>query len=309
MPYIDILLFTFGFGIIATSSHLLVSLLEDLTSRLKVSRFKFSMILLGLLTSVPELSIGINAAIENRPEIYIGNLLGGTVILFLWIIPFLAIFGKGIKIEHGLSMAELLWAVLVILLPVILILDHNLSLADSIILILAYVLKILISKNQSTLTIASHKDNKLLVYGVFISVVFISSIFLSSHIVVERAISIATELNVPSYYIGLFILTLGTNLPEFTIAVNAIRSGRKELAFGDYIGSALANVLIFGICGLISVNTYVDFGNYRLTSYFLLVSLALFYLFIKSKRELNQKEGFVLISLFLAFAIVQVLVN
>lgn len=309
MLLIDIILFTFGLILLAASSHVLIDTLEVVTNRLKISQFKFSMILLGILTSLPELSIGMNAALEGNPEIYIGNLLGGIVVLFLWIIPFLAVFGKGIKIEKEMGRSELLWSMIIILLPLIMIIDHTYSLYEALILVFAYLIKILLTKTRKSVNVKTPVNVKLMASGVLISVILIGTIFMASGVIVDRSISIAGHLNIPTFLIGVFILTIGTNLPEFTIAVNAVKSGRKEIAFGDHIGSALSNVLIFGLCGLISGGAIINFDAYRLTSFFMFVAIAIFYLFIRSRNELNQREGFLLISLFLVFAIVQILIK
>lgn len=309
MLLIDIILFVFGLLLLAASSHVLVDTLEVVTTKLRISQFKFSMILLGILTSLPELSIGMNAALEGKPDIYIGNLLGGIVVMFLWIIPFLAIFGKGIKIDKGIKGNDLMWSMLIILLPVIMIIDHHYSLYEALILVFAYLIKILLTKTRRSVNVKTPTNYKFMASGVIISILLIATLFMASRVIVDRSISIADQLNIPTFIIGLFILTIGTNLPEFTIAVNAVKSGRKEIAFGDHIGSALSNVFIFGLCGLISGGAVINFDTYRLTSFFLLMAVALFYLFIRSRNEITQKEGFVLISFFLVFAIVQILIK
>jgi cation:H+ antiporter len=71
---------------------------ERLAKSLKTSSFILSFIVLGIFTSISELSVGISAVVENDPEFFVGNLLGATIVLFLLIIPLLAIIGKSIRI-------------------------------------------------------------------------------------------------------------------------------------------------------------------------------------------------------------------
>src|SRR3546814_16263914 len=64
--------------------------------------FTMSFFLLGLLTSLPELVIGLTSIVDGQPEIFVGNLIGGTIILFLLVIPLLALTSQGIKATRPL---------------------------------------------------------------------------------------------------------------------------------------------------------------------------------------------------------------
>ena len=69
---------------------------------------------------------------------------------------------------------------------------------------------------------------------------------------VEGASSLAKKLGVPSLIIGLTIVAFGTSMPELVVNVIAALNGTADIAFGNIIGSNLANILlILGICALI----------------------------------------------------------
>ncbi len=77
----------FGAGLIVTAA-------SKFSQKLKLSPFAFSFVFLGILTSTPEFSVGLQAIADHDAEIFVGNLLGGIVVLFLVVIPMLAVFGK-----------------------------------------------------------------------------------------------------------------------------------------------------------------------------------------------------------------------
>src|SRR3989344_1820060 len=79
-------------------SGLAISSVERLSKILRVSSFAVSFIVLGFFTSVSELSVGVNSILENDPEIYVGNLIGASIVIFILIIPLLAIAGHNINI-------------------------------------------------------------------------------------------------------------------------------------------------------------------------------------------------------------------
>lgn len=72
-------------------SGLAIRSVERLSRSLKISSFLVSFIVLGLCTSISELSVGINSVIAKDPEIYVGNLVGATIVIFMLIIPLLTI--------------------------------------------------------------------------------------------------------------------------------------------------------------------------------------------------------------------------
>ncbi len=69
---------------------------------------------------------------------------------------------------------------------------------------------------------------------------------------VDGASEIASSLGVPAIVIGLTIVAFGTSLPELLVSVLSAIRGNSDIAFGNVIGSNIANVLlIFGISALI----------------------------------------------------------
>ncbi len=101
------------------------------------------------------------------------------------------------------------------------------------------------------------------------------------------------------------ILSLGTNLPELSLAVRSVLSGKKDIAFGDYIGSAAANTLLFGIFTILNDGEVLTADNFLITFLFILFAVVSFYFFSRSKNEISIKEGFILISVYLLFIIVE----
>jgi Ca2+/Na+ antiporter len=98
-----LVLFFLGFLLLWQGAGLILSYTSNILKKLKVSPFVFSFVFLGILTSVPEFSIGIQAILENKPSVFVGNLLGGIVVLFLLVIPLLAVFGKEITIKNEIK--------------------------------------------------------------------------------------------------------------------------------------------------------------------------------------------------------------
>ena len=119
-------------------SGLAITSVESVSKALRLSSFAVSFLLLGFFTSVSELSVGINAVLEKDPEIYVGNLIGASLVIFMLIIPLLAITSNGLNINKEFQRFNLLISMIVIAAPVILSVDGNVDRTDSIIAIILY---------------------------------------------------------------------------------------------------------------------------------------------------------------------------
>ena len=90
---------------------------------------------------------------------------------------------------------------------------------------------------------------------------FVVGIFLlvkSANWIVDSSSSIAERLGVSSLIIGLTIVAFGTSLPELVVNLFAAGAGNGDIAFGNVIGSNIANVLL--VLGLVAIFGKIQLG-------------------------------------------------
>jgi cation:H+ antiporter len=310
MLIINLLLYIISFTAIWFGAGIIIKSVSRIARRLKLSSFAFSFFLLGLLTSLPETAIGTTAVLKNTPEIFIGTLLGGTIVIFLFIIPFLAILGNGIRINHELDHKIIIYAMAVMALPGLLIIDRKLTNFEGLLMISLYaILFYFIEKRHGILDRSSTEVLEIKAYS-FIDLLKVAAgillVILSSQYIVHQTILFSRILNISTLYISLIVLSIGTNLPELSLAVRAILSGKKDIAFGDYLGSAAANTLIFGIFTIISHGDVFTSDSFLMTFIFTIIGLGLFYYFSKSRKDISRKEALILFGIYLLFIIYEV---
>ncbi len=302
-------LYLVAFFVIWLGSGLIIHSIDKIARQLKLSSFAISFFILGILTSIPETALGFSAIADGQPEIFVGTLLGGVVVIYLLVIPILAILGKGISINHGLSKRNLILTLAVTLAPSVLVLDKKVTNAEGLILILLYILLFYIIQQKKGLLDKDRTDIfKLKAYSLLDLakvVLGIGLVFVSSQFIVNQTIVFSQIFSIPTFYIGLVILSFGTNLPELSLAVRSILSGKKDIAFGDYLGSAAANTLLFGFFTLLNVGEVITVNNFFVTFIFIATGLTLFYFLSNSKNEISVKEGFYLLVLYLLFVIIE----
>ena len=101
---------------------------------------------------------------------------------------------------------------------------------------------------------------------------------------------------------GLVMVSLGTTLPELTLAVGAAAKKEVALIMGNLFGSIVANAtLIVGLLALISPFETDNMANYSLVNMAFVVVFGLFWLFTSTKRRLDRFEGLILVGVFFVF--------
>jgi MscS family membrane protein len=69
---------------------------------------------------------------------------------------------------------------------------------------------------------------------------------------VRGAGALARQLGVPQLVVGLTVVAFGTSAPELAVNVTAAWRGSTDVAFGNVVGSNLANIgLVLAVCGLL----------------------------------------------------------
>ena len=81
----------------------------------------------------------------------------------------------------------------------------------------------------------------------------VTLLLIGGTLLVRGASGIAAHFNVPSMIIGLSVVAFGTSSPELIINITGAMSGETDLAFGNAVGSNLANFgLVLGAAAVLS---------------------------------------------------------
>ena len=137
-----------------------------------------------------------------------------------------------------------------------------------------------------------------------VSIVLISAL---SWILVESGIAFATALGVPPVIVALTILAGGTSVPDMISSIVVARQGRGEMAVANAVGSNVFDILVgLGLPWTIMIlagRGTIGVGTEGLLSstYLLLGSVMVLYVFMLTKRNLSRIEGLLLIGGYIAF--------
>jgi cation:H+ antiporter len=138
-------------------------------------------------------------------------------------------------------------------------------------------------------------------WSILIFVCGLAVLYVGAEATLHGAVGVARRIGVSSLLIGLTLIAYGTSAPELAIDLTAAMRGKTDLAFGDLIGSNIANLgLIFGVAIIIRpIHLNAAIVRFEIP---LLVLQAILVLLLSVDGNLSRTDGMVLLVLFGAVA-------
>jgi cation:H+ antiporter len=311
MIIINFLFFALFCIVLFASGVVLVESLSKIARFLRITEFTAAFIIMAIATSLPELFVGISSALEKSPLLSLGNIIGANILNLTLVTGLIILASRGLKIKSKETKKDaLLMLIPVAALIILSFIGNSLSRIDGAILVCMFFIYSyrLIKKRKQEFK--EKLENEIKRYEIVInSMLFVVSLllmFYSSKLVVHYAILLSQALKVPTIVIGLFLISIGTVLPELTFGISAALKNKGEMALGDQIGTIVVNsTFIIGIVAIIQPIT-TSMIIFMISAAFLLFSAFIFATFFQVSRKLYVIEAIALIFLYLLFVFVEV---
>lgn len=293
----DMLLFSIalvaGLILLVLSSDKFIEHSALVAKKLNVNPMVIGITLVAFGTSAPEMVVSAIAALDNAPEIAIGNVLGSNIANIALVLGITLLF-SAIPIAQGLSTKEVPLVLAITLLTGFLLFDQTLEAWDGIILIAAFlIVLILLLRGSKDLEdeldeLSEHEDTSI-GKSLIIALIGLAVLIGSSKLLVWGAIGIATALGVSELVIGLTIVAIGTSLPELAASVSSVRKGHHDIAIGNVLGSNIFNLAtVLPLPALLAPGVIDSSVTHRDFPWVLGLTLALalaIYIFKKTKKN------------------------
>ena len=307
MLIMNVVLFALSCGVLVKSSGLLVKSISKIAHHIGVNEFAIGFIVMALSTSLPELFVGITSAIAGRPELALGTIIGSNILDLTIVIGVVTLLARGVKIKSKIIKKDIVYMLGIVILPLLLAIDKKITRIDGAVLIAVFLLYMWQLTRQER-RFKKKIDNVSKKESAFYSLLTIAGIFIlliSSNYVVRFATILSLDLMFPPIFIGLFIVSLGTSLPELLFETKAVIAKHEDLAVGDLLGSVITNsTLVLGIIALI-MPISVDLFLFFTSAIFLVLIAFIFMTFAESDKGITWKEGMALILLYVFFVVIE----
>ncbi|MFC1625749.1 sodium:calcium antiporter [Patescibacteria group bacterium] len=320
IPGLTLLLFFFSFVLIK-SADLIVVALRRLSRKSSSTAFVLSALILALATSFPELSVAITSSLDKTPALSLGNIMGANIANISLVAGLAALAVGKVRVHGQFLKRDVLIALVAGIMPIILVVDGELSRVDGLLLLVAYGAYASSFFKRRFIEIAQEHKKESFIHRflrqfnhidgnkskeagrLFIGVALLLA---SANLLVMIARQLAIVANIPIFLVGLIIISIGTTLPELAFSFRSLEDGEPTMFFGNILGSIIANsTLVVGVAGLIYPVKIVAINEYFVAAGAFVVIFLTFWLFIKSKLRLDRWEAGVLFALYFAFVLVE----
>lgn len=340
---LNIVFLLFLFWVLAVVCDIVfVPALENIAKKLNMSAEFAGATLMAVGSSAPELFTSIFALLKwwDTISMWAWTIVGSALFNILVIIGATAMISK-VKLSWKPVIRDLWMYIVAIVLLLLTFMDWKIVLWEVVLYVSFYVVYVFIAKNWSKRLkykddfAEEEADEKLSGIEFYIDKIFtsripkwkakpyiiflisITIIWIATHFMVDSAVFVASYFGMSSALIWLTVLAIWTSVPDLISSIVVAKKWSGNMAVANGIGSNIFDIL-FGLWFpyLLYLFIYnqdsIQVSNENLVwSIVLLFATVIVILFvlIAKKRNLTRLSGFILIALYIAYLVWQVVVS
>ncbi len=302
----DYIVFLVAMAALIYGADFIIKESERIALHFNISHFVIGATLIAFGTSLPEMAASMVASYHGKSDMAIANVVGSVVFNITLVLGIVFMIAKSMNPERDLFFKDSAWVIVPVVIFYIMIQDGEISRFDGILFLLMMVSYLMFLFSSSKDDLEGEIDEELqkekFLWGrtiLFLSIGFLLTIG-GANFVVESGTSIARSLHVSEWIIGLFLISLGTSLPELVVSLVAVKKGNAEMSIGNIIGSNVANFsMVLGGASLINpLSINLDATNYDIL---IMASASLALLFILANKIYNKAGGIFLLTILALF--------
>lgn len=317
---ITALLLVLGLGFLLCGGAALVKGASGIAAQFGVSPMIVGLTIVSFGTSSPELVVNVIGALNEQTELAFGNVVGSNL-ANLGLVLGIAAIVRPMSIDSKLVLREIPLLLLVTAMIVVMAVDPllkgmapALDRSDAVVLLLVFCMFLYIAiidvlRRKAVDPLITHAGGMPLAVGgsarfmnwMYLSIGIIG-LFLGGHLTIENGVELARILDIQSALVGLFIVAIGTSLPELVTSVVAAMRGESDIALGNVVGSNLFNILMVLPVSAVVRPVTVPAGGVVDLGMSLVLAAALIPIFWIGRARLGRRVGFLLVLCYLGYA-------
>ena len=299
---LDVLYIIIGVTLVLVGADRLTEGASALARRFGVPEIVIGLTIVACGTSMPEFFVSLMSALNDTPDMAVGNVVGSNIMNSMLIVGCAAVAAP-LVISRSTVRKDIPFAVGASLLLILLSLDSTVGRIDGIILLVGFVgfmaYTLWQAKGSKAESADAVKQQNIWLSACYILLGLAGLVF-GSNLFVDSASSVASSLGVSESVIGLTIVAGGTSLPELATSVVAARKGQSAIAIGNVIGSNVFNILLI-LGATAAISPLQMEGITTLDMAVMFGSVTLVWLFSFTRYTVERWEGFVLLALYGAY--------
>jgi cation:H+ antiporter len=266
----------------------------------------------SLGTSVPELAVGIDAAVTGSPGLAVGNIVGTNLVNVLLILGLSALLIP-VALQRQTLVFDLPAMTVAALALLVLSLDGRLTRVEGLLLlagavVYTWALLRMSRRDASSEPATEPLDDKPAprpLRHALALLVGMAVIVLGADLLVEGAVSGAEQLGISEAVIGLTVVAIGTSAPELVTTMLSTYRGDREIAIGNLLGSSIYNIVfVLGLTVLVAPRGVPVPDEVLAADLVLMTAVALVCVpvFVSGAR-INRVEGALFVGAYVAYLV------
>lgn len=251
----NVLWFLVGLAALVAGAEVMVRGGASVAARFGISPIVIGLTVVSIGTSMPELAVGVVAAVEDNGALAVGNITGTNVVNLLLVLGLSALLlpmalelrTLCVELPVMAGAADLLW---------LLAFDGVLSRLDGVVLIvcaIVYTGAVVRSARRESREVATEfaeaypqqpEPPGRTALNVVMTVVGVAVIVVGAERLVDAAVGMARGFGVSDALIGLTVVAIGTSAPELVTTVVSTLRRQRDIAVGNLLGSSIYNIIL-----------------------------------------------------------------
>jgi len=301
----DYMIFLGAMGALIYGADFIIKESERIALHFNISHFVIGATLVAFGTSLPEMAASMMAASQGKTDMAVANVIGSVIFNITLVLGLVFFIAKSMKPERDLFSKDSAWILAPVVIFIIMIQDGVIGRVDGILFLFIMISYLIFLFTSSKEDLEGEIDDSLTKEFNWVKTIIMLSIgFLftigGANFVIESGTSIARSLNVSEWIIGLFLISLGTSLPELVVSLVAIKKGNADMSIGNIIGSNVANFsMVLGASSLISpLSVNLEANSFDIL---IMISASLMLLFILANKLYNKAGAIFLLTILALF--------
>lgn len=301
----NILLIIAGFFLLIKGADILVEGSCAVAKKFHIPEIIVGLTIVSIGTSMPELMVSVTSAMDNLPDVALGNVVGSNICNLLLILGLSAVI-RPIEFKKETKLVEIPMTLVIIFTLFILgnngDVDKFITRPEGFILVilficfLAYTIFMAKFGNDFDEVEEQKEDSKPM--SILKSIVFIVAgivaLKFGGDFVVDSSVAIAKAIGISEKVISLTIIAIGTSLPELMTSVTAAIKNDSDISIGNVVGSNIFNILlILGLSAAISPVHYAVSYNIDMMVMFVSTAILMIFPFIGKKNTMTRSNGII----------------
>jgi len=280
---------------------------ERIALHFNISHFVIGATLIAFGTSLPEMAASVMASSQGKSDMAVANVVGSVIFNITLVLGITFAISKTMNPKRDLFSLDSAWVIIPLVLFFVMIQDGVIGRFDGALYLLLMVSYLLFLFTSAKEDLADELDedlaNEKFNWGKTVPFLLIGFALTigGAHFVVDSGTNIARDFGVSEWIIGIFLISLGTSLPELVVSLVAVKKGNAEMSIGNIIGSNVANFsMVLGAASLVNPLT-VDLIATKFDMMIMVVA-SITLLFILANKLYN-KAGAIFLLIILALFI------